>query len=119
TDPVADPLGDIFSRYARTHGPFTTAEAAAAFGVGIAVAHGTLNDLAQRGRLVAGEFRPGGAGAEWVDPDVLRRVRRRSVAALREQSEPVPPQVLGRFLPHWHGLHSPRRGVDAVFAVLD
>ena len=115
TEPVKDPLGDLVARYARTHGPFTTGEAATRFGLGAAVADGTLHRLAASGRVVQGEFRPGGAGQEWCDAAVLRRLRRRSLAALRQELEPVPPATLGVFLPQWqhvgtHGL----RGMDGL-----
>jgi ATP-dependent Lhr-like helicase len=115
TEPVKDPLGDLLARYARTHGPFTTGDAATRFGLGAAVADGTLHRLTAAGRLAQGEFRPGGAGQEWCDATVLRRLRRRSLAALREELEPVPPATLGVFLPQWqhvgtHGL----RGMDGL-----
>ncbi|MFB9660535.1 ATP-dependent helicase [Glycomyces mayteni] len=97
TEPVPDPLGDLLARYARTHGPFTTADAAARFGIGPAVAERALRDLS----LVEGEFRPGGEHREWCDPAVLRRLRRRSLAALRKELEPVPPAALAEFLPRW------------------
>ncbi|MEC3997539.1 ATP-dependent helicase [Actinacidiphila sp. DG2A-62] len=115
TEPVKDPLGDLLARYARTHGPFTTAEAAARFGLGAAVADGTLHRLAASGRVVQGEFRPEGAGQEWCDAAVLRRLRRRSLAALRQELEPVPPATLGVFLPQWQhvGTHS-LRGMDGL-----
>jgi ATP-dependent Lhr-like helicase len=115
TEPVKDPLGDLVARFARTHGPFTTAEVAERFGLGAAVADGTLHRLAGSGRVVQGEFRPGGAGQEWCDATVLRRLRRRSMAALRQELEPVPPATLGVFLPQWQhvGTHS-LRGMDGL-----
>ncbi|MDX6355987.1 MAG: ATP-dependent helicase Lhr and Lhr-like helicase, partial [Streptomyces sp.] len=115
TEPVKDPLGDLVARFARTHGPFTTAEAAGRFGLGAAVADGVLHRLVASGRVVQGEFRPGGAGQEWCDAAVLRRLRRRSLAALREELEPVPPAALGVFLPQWQhvGTHS-LRGMDGL-----
>ena len=118
TEVVADPLGELLTRYARTHGPFRTAEVAAHFGIGAAVAHTALAGLASRGRLISGEFRPGGSGSEWVDPDVLRRIRRRSIAALRAQAEPVGQHEYARFLVDWH-VGRPRQGVDGVYAALD
>ncbi|RKN06800.1 DEAD/DEAH box helicase [Streptomyces radicis] len=110
TEPVGDPLGDLLSRYARTHGPFTSAQLGARFGLGSAVTDGVLHRLAAEGRLVQGEFRPGGAGHEWCDPTVLRRLRRRSLAALREEVEPVPPTALAAFLPPWQHVGEPGRG---------
>jgi ATP-dependent Lhr-like helicase len=115
TEPVKDPLGDLLARYARTHGPFTSGEAADRFGLGAAVADGTLHRLTAAGRLGQGEFRPGAAGQEWCDVAVLRRLRRRSLAALRQELEPVPPATLGVFLPQWQhvGTHS-LRGMDGL-----
>jgi ATP-dependent Lhr-like helicase len=120
TEPVKDPLGDLLARYARTHGPFTTAEAAARFGLGAAVADGVLQRLSAAGRVVQGEFRPGGAGQEWCDAAVLRRLRRRSLAALRQEVEPVPPSTLGVFLPQWQhvGTHS-LRGMDGLARAIE
>ena len=118
TAAVADPLGDLFTRYARTHGPFTTAEVATHFGVGVAVAEQQLTALAQRGTLTRGEFRPEGSGSEWIDPEVLRRVRRRSVAALRAAAEPVPQRTYAAYLVDWH-FSEVRRGADGVFAALE
>nr|WP_245381250.1 ATP-dependent helicase [Kibdelosporangium banguiense] len=104
TEPVADPLGDLLSRYARTHGPFPAAEAAARFGLGVAVVTGVLDRLVGAGRLVRGELRPGGTHTEYCDAEVLRRLRRASLARLRAEVEPVEPAALGRFLPSWHGV---------------
>ncbi|WP_177154728.1 ATP-dependent helicase [Glycomyces harbinensis] len=104
TEPVPDPLGDLLARHARTRGPFTTADAAARFGLGTAVAEAALRRLAADGRLVEGEFRPGGEHLEWCDAQVLRRLRRRSLALLRKELEPVPAASLAEFLPHWQHL---------------
>jgi ATP-dependent Lhr-like helicase len=104
TEPVADPLGDLLSRYARTHGPFPAAEAAGRFGLGVAVVTGVLDRLVGAGRLVRGELRPGGTHTEYCDAEVLRRLRRASLARLRAEVEPVEPAALGRFLPSWHGV---------------
>lgn len=108
TEPVKDPLGDLLSRYARTHGPFTSEQAAARFGLGTAVTDGALHLLAAAGRVVQGEFHPAGIGQEWCDAQVLRRLRRRSLAALREELEPVPPAALAAFLPQWQHISAPR-----------
>ncbi|UKY53042.1 Lhr family helicase [Streptomyces inhibens] len=108
TEPVKDPLGDLLSRYARTHGPFTSEQAAARFGLGTAVTDGALHRLAAAGRVVQGEFHPAGIGQEWCDAQVLRRLRRRSLAALREELEPVPPAALAAFLPQWQHVGAPR-----------
>ncbi|MCE4946817.1 DEAD/DEAH box helicase [Streptomyces albulus] len=108
TEPVKDPLGDLLSRYARTHGPFTSEQAATRFGLGTAVTDGALQRLAAAGRLVQGEFHPQGIGQGWCDAQVLRRLRRRSLAALREELEPVPPAALAAFLPQWQHVGAPR-----------
>ncbi|MFC7545455.1 ATP-dependent helicase [Plantactinospora sp. GCM10030261] len=117
--PVADPLGDLIARYARGHGPFAAATCAARFGLGVAVVEQALRRLAGTSRVVAGEFRPDGAGAEWCDAEVLRLLRRRSLAALRREIEPVPPRALATFLPRWQQVGSSGRGVDAVAAVVE
>jgi ATP-dependent Lhr-like helicase len=114
-EPVADPLGDLLTRYARTRGPFTAAEAAIRFGVGVAVVTSVLERMSGTGRLVRGELRPtqdqhpGSGGMEYCDAGVLRRLRRASLARLRAEVEPVEKAALGRFLPAWHGI-GPRSG---------
>ncbi|MFF4367859.1 ATP-dependent helicase [Streptomyces sp. NPDC001594] len=114
TEPVKDPLGDLLARYARTHGPFTTTAAATRFGLGAAVTEGALHRLAAAGRVVQGEFHPAGIGQEWCDAAVLRRLRRRSLAALRRELEPVPPASLATFLPQWQHLGGGLRGIDGL-----
>jgi ATP-dependent Lhr-like helicase len=115
TEPVADPLGDLVARYARTHGPFTADAVAARYGLGVAVVMLALRRLTASGRVVEGEFLPAGqtagdgqltpaSGTEWCDAEVLRLLRRRCLARLRKEAEPVPPEVLARFLPAWHGI---------------
>ncbi|SCD68491.1 ATP-dependent helicase Lhr and Lhr-like helicase [Streptomyces sp. DfronAA-171] len=120
TEPVKDPLGDLLARYARTHGPFTTADAAARFGLGTAVTEGALQRLAAGGRVVAGEFHPAGRGQEWCDATVLRRLRRRSLAALRHELEPVPPSAYADFLPRWQHLDgNGLRGIDGLVRAVE
>ncbi|SFP92183.1 ATP dependent helicase, Lhr family [Geodermatophilus dictyosporus] len=119
TEPVADPLGDLVGRYARTHGPVQPAQVATRLGLGVAVVTATLQRLVGTGRLVTGEFRPGGTGQEWCDADVLRSVRRRSLAKLRQEVEPVPIGTLARFTPSWQSVGSRMRGVDGVLAVVE
>ncbi|MFF1882758.1 DNA glycosylase AlkZ-like family protein [Pseudarthrobacter sp. NPDC058196] len=166
-EPVADPLGDLVSRYARTHGPFTAAEAATRLGLGVAVVGTALKRLAADGRVVEGEFRPhatppeappqepdgqesvpagqsqpaalpapsgssspGGQHAvasEWCDAEVLRKLRRRSLAALRAEVEPVDAAAYGRFLPAWQHVRTPGggrgqpslRGLDGIITAID
>ncbi|MET8546046.1 ATP-dependent helicase, partial [Kitasatospora sp. NPDC004799] len=128
TEPVKDPLGDLMARHARTHGPFTAAEAAARYGLGTAVVTGTLHRLTAAGRLVQGQYRPAGnrtdpewhTAPEWCDAEVLRRLRRRSLAALRQEVEPVPPRALAAFLPQWQHLAGHRlRGPDGLLRVVE
>lgn len=123
TESVADPLGELLGRYARTHTPFTTAEAAARFGLGLRVTADVLGRLCADGRLVRGEFvaaAAGGVGSEqWCDADVLRILRRRSLAALRAQVEPVSTAAYGRFLPAWHQVGATDTGVDRLAGVID
>ena len=104
TEPVADPLGDLVARWARTHGPFTGPAVADRYGLGVAVVAMTLRRLAADGRLAEGEFLTAARGTQWCDSGVLRMLRRRTLARLRKEAEPVPPTVLGRFLPAWHGI---------------
>jgi ATP-dependent Lhr-like helicase len=101
----ADSLRQLVVRYARGRGPFTTAQVNEWFGVDVE-AH--LRELERDEKLVRGELRPGGLEREWCDPDVLRRLRRASLAALRREVEPAEQAALGLFLPHWHGID--RRG---------
>jgi ATP-dependent helicase Lhr and Lhr-like helicase len=94
-------LEQLVLRFARGRGPFTTAEANSRFGRDL---EPLLHSLERQDKLVRGELRPGGREREWCDPDVLRRLRRASLAVLRKEVEPAEQAALGRFLPHWHGL---------------
>ncbi len=122
-DPVEDPVGDLISRFVRTHGPFTAGDVAARFGLGVAVVTDVLKRLAADRRAVEGEFRPGASGGEWVDTEVLRRLRSRSLAALRHEVEPVPQRALARFLPEWQQVAAPGRGglrgIDGALAAIE
>ncbi len=116
---VADPLVQLLGRYSRVRGPFTVAEAAARFGIGPAVATDVLQRLVGSGRLVRGEFRPTAAGgiegsAEYVDAEVLRLLRRRSLASLRAEVEPVSPTTFAQFLPAWNGIGPSARREDRL-----
>ncbi|WP_164234357.1 ATP-dependent helicase [Microbacterium hydrocarbonoxydans] len=122
-EPVADPLGDLAARHARTHGPFTTDAVATRFGIGTAVARHTLQRLETAGRVTSGYFLPEAAGSadeiEWCDTEVLRRLRMRSLAAIRGSVEPVSPEAYARFLPDWQHLNRPLEGLDGVLTVIE
>jgi ATP-dependent helicase Lhr and Lhr-like helicase len=114
-EPVDDPLGDVVGRFARTHGPFTVDEAAGALALPDGAVLTALRRLETEGRVVPGAFRPGGDRREWVDAEVLRRLKRRSLAALRAEIEPSEPSALARFLPAWHqAAERPLRGAGAL-----
>jgi ATP-dependent helicase Lhr and Lhr-like helicase len=122
TEAIDDPLADLVGRYARTHGPFLVADVSARLGLGAAVVRQTLQRLGAQGRVLDGEFRPAGSGQEWCDAEVLRLLRRRSLARLRREVEPVEPAALGRFLLAWQHVDRPRRGprgVDGLLQVVD
>ncbi len=119
TESVADPLGELLGRYARTHGPFTTHDAAARFGLGLRVSADVLGRMAIDGRLIRGEFTDSADGEQWCDADVLKILRRRSLAALRAQVEPVSTAAYGRFLPSWQQVGSHNSGIDGLAAVID
>lgn len=123
-EPTDDPLGELMARYARTHAPFPETEPAAALGIGRAVAHDTLRRLVSAGRLVEGELRPtelgGGAhGVDFADPEVLRTIKRRSLASLRAEVEPVPAEDLAAFLPAWQGVGGDLRGTDGLLRAIE
>ena len=117
-EPVADPVGDVVSRYARTHGPFTSDQAAGDLGLPIGPVAAALESIEQRGRLTRGAFRPGGHDREWVDVDVLGRLRRRSLAVLRREVEAVDHAAFARFALGWHDIDgggaSPSRLIDVI-----
>ncbi|MDO5286376.1 MAG: DEAD/DEAH box helicase [Actinomycetia bacterium] len=133
TAPVADPLGDLVLRFARTHVPFTAHELAAWLGVGVQVARDAARRLVGAGRLTEGDLRPDGwrsqaaqppvdetdAPPQLCDPRVLSTVRRRSLAALRAEVEPVTMTDFARFLPAWQGVGEPSRGLDGVARAVD
>jgi len=95
---VPDALGELVARYARTHGPFTGDELRARYGVDTGA---VLRELERAGTIVLGELRPGGSEREWCDVEVLRRLRRASLAALRKEIEPADRRRLAAFLPSW------------------
>ena len=120
--PVPQALGELILRYGRTHGPFRAADPAGRLGIGEDVASSMLRALAESGRIVEGEFRPGGSGREWCGSDVLLTLRRRSLARLRREAEPAEPEALSRLLLDWQGLgpDAPlRRGPDGLLEVIE
>jgi len=116
--PAPAPLEQLLFRWARTHVPFHAGEPAARWGLPVARVDEALASLVAAGRLLAGEFRPGGRGREYAHPEVLRALRRRSLAALRREVEAVPPDTLGRFLPAWHGIGSTAPGLERLLEVV-
>jgi ATP-dependent Lhr-like helicase len=117
---VAHPVLELVRRYGRTHGPFTTREAADRFALDAEAVEAALRQLAHEGRVLEGGFRPGGLHREWCDAEMLRLIRRKSLAKLRREVEPVEQHTLARFLTHWQGLLSPRRsGHGHLDALLD
>jgi len=115
---VPDALRVLLARYARTHGPFTTEEVRARYGVD---ASAVLRELERAGAIVRGELRPGGSGREWCDVEVLRRLRRASLAALRKEIEPADQRSLAAFLPSWQGVDrhaGAGAGIDRLREVL-
>lgn len=146
-EPSADPLADLVARHARTHGPFHGESVAARFGIGVAIARQTLQRLESQGRVASGFFLPeerrpsapaafdadSAAGArsgggrdevEWCDAEVLRRLRLRSLAAIRGAVEPVPPEAYARFLPAWQHIDGAAgsralEGIDGVLAAIE
>jgi ATP-dependent helicase Lhr and Lhr-like helicase len=117
-EPGGDPLDSLLRRYARTHVPFVTADPARRWGLPASLVEGSLSRLAARSDVVGGEFRKAAEGREYCHPEVLRTLRRRSLAALRREVESVPPEALARFLPAWHGIGVRARGVDRLMEVV-
>ena len=113
-EPAAAPLESLIGRYARTHGPFTAAGPAGRWGLPPGQIEPVLMLLEARGQLVRGELRPGGTHKDSCDPEVLRQLRRRTLGKLRAQVAPVDARTFAAFLPRWHGLDQPRRGVGAL-----
>jgi len=119
-EPVAHPVMELVRRYARTHGPFTLREVADRFALDGEAVENALRLLAHEGRVLEGGFRPGGLHREWCDAEMLRLIRRKSLAKLRREVEPVEQHTLARFLTHWQGLVTPRRsGHGHLDALLD
>ena len=113
-----EPLVSLLARWARTHVPFVSADPAARWGLPVRAVDQALALLVSRGEVLVGEFRPGYAGREYCHPEVLRTLRRRSLAALRREVEPVAVEVLARFLPAWHGIGAESSGLDRLSDVV-
>ncbi|MDH3464260.1 MAG: hypothetical protein OEM32_11625, partial [Acidimicrobiia bacterium] len=119
-EPVPDPLGDVVGRYARTHVPFTVNQAASALHLPSAVVESSLRVLESQGRVTRGSFLRGGTEQEWVDDNVLKRLKRRSLANLRKEIEPVDQERYAAFVPVWQGVSAtPPRGVNALNTAID
>ncbi|NUP07743.1 MAG: DEAD/DEAH box helicase [Polyangiaceae bacterium] len=116
---VPNALAGLLGRYARTHGPFTIDEIAQRFGLGADVARGALLALVGSGRLATGSFSPSREAEEFVDADVLRTIKRRSLARLRKAVEPVPSEAFARFLSSHHGIGRPSGGHDALLTTIE
>nr|WP_244882522.1 ATP-dependent helicase [Gordonia desulfuricans] len=118
---VPDPVGDLVHRFARTHGPFTVAEAAEEIGLGVAVVADTLARLAGSRSVVEGDFLSGVTGTQWCHADVLGQIRRGSLAATRAEVAPVTTDAFARFLTDWQHVSPAEQldGVDGVAVVLD
>ncbi|HST55863.1 MAG TPA: DEAD/DEAH box helicase [Solirubrobacteraceae bacterium] len=115
---VPDALRTLVARYARTHVPFTTAEANARYGIDLS---SVLRELERAGELVRGELRASAVSShgerEWCDVEVLRRLRRASLAVLRKEIEPTEQRALASFQPSWQGIdrHPPAgAGIDRL-----
>jgi ATP-dependent Lhr-like helicase len=115
----AEPVTDLVSRYARTHGPFRLEAAASRWGLPVGVVRLALDRLAERDRIVEGDFLPGGRSREWCDAGVLRAIKRRSLAKLRREVEPVEPAAFARFLSAWQGVTRPRPGLEALLSAVE
>jgi ATP-dependent helicase Lhr and Lhr-like helicase len=115
----SDPLTEIIRRYARTHGPFTTADIARRYQLPEPSIDAVLRASNSQGKLLEGEFRPNGHHREWCDPEVLRQIRRKSLARLRREIEPVEQSTFVRFATRWQGVTVPRRGLDALLDTIE
>ena len=116
-EPVEAPVVELVRRFARTHGPFTLREIAARFALDASQIERALHTLL--GRVVEGGFRPGGVYREWCDAEVLRMIRRKSLARLRREVEPIEQQALARLATHWQGVLQRRRGLDALLDTIE
>ncbi|MBS1814737.1 MAG: DEAD/DEAH box helicase [Acidobacteria bacterium] len=118
-EPAPDAVLDLVRRYARTHGPFIARTVVERYSLPVPQVDALLQRLAQMGRVIEGAFCPGGLNREWCDTEVLRTIRRRSLARLRKEVEPVEQRTLARLFTHWQGVVTPRRGLDALLDVIE
>jgi ATP-dependent Lhr-like helicase len=118
-EPAEAPLRNLVSRYVRSHGPFRVEDIAARFGAGTDVLRATLNELAASGRVLEGGFTPGGNEREWIDAEVLKLIKRRSLAGWRQQIEAVDHAQFAQFACEWQGVTRRRRGVDGLFESIE
>jgi ATP-dependent helicase Lhr and Lhr-like helicase len=116
---AGEPLQEIARRFARTHGPFLAEELAKRYGIQISAVEPILRELHAQGKLLEGEFRPNGSHREWCDPDVLQQIRRKSLARLRREIEPVEQNTFARFAMRWQGVTVPRKGLDALLDTVE
>ncbi|MCU1330302.1 MAG: dependent helicase, Lhr family [Bryobacterales bacterium] len=117
--PSADPLAAIVRRYSRTHGPFTTDELAKRYSIVSSEIEPVLRQMHADGKLLEGEFRPGGIHQEWCDPEVLQQVRRKTLARLRREVVPADQYVFARLVTRWQGVTAPRKGVEALLDAIE
>ncbi len=118
-EPCEAPLADLISRYVRTHGPFVPKDIATRLGIGADSVRRILNDLTAAGRVLEGGFTPGGTAREWIDHEVLKLIKRRSLAGWRQQIEAVDHRQFAAFVAEWQGVTKPRRGIDALFEAVE
>ena len=118
-EPTASPMLELIRRYARTHGPFTLHDVSHRLGLAEPQVEAVLHSLVLDGRVVEGGFRPGGIHREWCDVEVLRMIRRKSLARLRKEIEPVEQQVFARLETQWQGVLQRRRGLDALLDTIE
>ncbi len=115
---VPDALRELVARFAATHGPFSAAELHERYSLDTA---SVLRELEREGAVVRGEIRPGGTARDWCDVEVLRRLRRASLAVLRKEIEPADQRRLASFLPSWQGVDRHTRagaGIDRLREVI-
>ena len=117
-EPGPEPLPSLLRRWARTHVPFVASDVAARWGAPLSAIEEDLARLVARGDVIAGEFRRAAHGREHCHPEVLRMLRRRSLAALRREVESVSADTLARFLPAWHGIGARAGGPDRLLEVV-